>query len=135
MDVNEIMDAVRPMTLAAKKEIAYKVIREIDRLEILESAEARFAAIIQTAEEVTGLRYDPERRDYCSVMLRTVTAWRMMDEGHSVSDIGRAMGKDHSSVSHYAAQRRDAKDFPAAYRSQLALYGKLVLALNDKQYD
>lgn len=131
MDVTEIMDSIKALPMGAKKDLAYKVIREIDRIEKLEGAAHRFATLLAIAESVTGLRNDPKRRDSQSVLLRTIIVWRMIDEGYSYTDIGRAMGKDHSTVSYFARMRKDAVAIPMAFREHLTMYGKLVLALND----
>lgn len=131
MDVTEIMDSIKALPMGAKKDLAYKVIREIDRIEKLEGAVQRFATLLAIAESVTGLRNDPKRRDSQSVLLRTIIVWRMIDEGYSYSDIGRAMGKDHSTVSYFARMRKDAVSIPMAFREHLTMYGKLVLALNE----
>jgi uncharacterized protein YerC len=131
MDVTEIMDSIKALPMGAKKDLAYKVIREIDRIEKLEGAAQRFATLLAIAESVTGLRNDPKRRDSQSVLLRTIIVWRMIDEGYSYTDIGRAMGKDHSTVSYFARMRKDAVAIPMAFREHLTMYGKLVLALND----
>lgn len=131
MDVTEIMDSIKALPMGAKKDLAYKVIREIDRIEKLEGAAQRFATLLAIAESVTGLRNDPKRRDSQSVLLRTIIVWRMIDEGYSYTDIGRAMGKDHSTVSYFARMRKDAVSIPMAFREHLTMYGKLVLALND----
>jgi len=133
MDVTEIMDSIKALPMGAKKDLAYKVIREIDRIEKLEGAAQRFATLLAIAESVTGLRNDPKRRDSQSVLLRTIIVWRMIDEGYSYTDIGRAMGKDHSTVSYYARMRKDAVAIPMAFREHLTMYGKLVLALNDNE--
>lgn len=131
MDVTEIMDSIKALPMGAKKDLAYKVIREIDRIEKLEGAAQRFATLLAIAESVTGLRNDPKRRDSQSVLLRTIIVWRMIDEGYSYTDIGRAMGKDHSTVSYFARMRKDAVSIPMAFREHLTMYGKLVLALNE----
>ena len=131
MDVTEIMDSIKALPMGAKKDLAYKVIREIDRIEKLEGAAQRLATLLAIAESVTGLRNDPKRRDSQSVLLRTIIVWRMIDEGYSYTDIGRAMGKDHSTVSYFARMRKDAVSIPMAFREHLTMYGKLVLALNE----
>ena len=131
MDVTEIMDSIKALPMGAKKDLAYKVIREIDRIEKLEGASQRLATLLAIAESVTGLRNDPKRRDSQSVLLRTIIVWRMIDEGYSYTDIGRAMGKDHSTVSYFARMRKDAVAIPMAFREHLTMYGKLVLALNE----
>ena len=131
MDVTEIMDSIKSLPMYEKKDLAYKVIREIDRIEKMEGVTQRRDTVLFTAIRVTGLPYITGSRDAQTVLVREIAAWRMMDEGYSISDIGRAMGKDHSTVSYYARMRKDAVAIPMAFREHLTMYGKLVLALND----
>lgn len=131
MDVTEIMDSIKSLPMGAKKDLAYKVIREIDRIEKMEGVTQRWDTVLFTAIRVTGKPYTTGSRDAQTVLVREIAAWRMMDEGYSISDIGRAMGKDHSTVSYYARMRKDAVAIPMAFREHLTMYGKLVLALND----
>ena len=131
MDVTEIMDSIKALPMGAKKDLAYKVIREIDRIEKMEGVTQRWDTVLFTAIRVTGKQYTTGSRDAQTVLVREIAAWRMMDEGYSISDIGRAMGKDHSTVSYYARMRKDAVAIPMAFREHLTMYGKLVLALND----
>lgn len=131
MDVTEIMDSIKALPMFEKKDLAYKVIREIDRIEKMEGVTQRWDTVLFTAIRVTGLPYITGSRDAKTVLIREIAAWRMMDEGYSISDIGRAMGKDHSTVSYYARMRKDAVSIPMAFREHLTMYGKLVLALNE----
>jgi len=130
MDVSEIMQAVTRLPVGQKKALAYKVIGEIDRIEKMESASQRWDTVLFQAIRVTGYPYQAGSRDAQSVLCRTIAAWRMIEEGYSYTDIGRAMGKDHSTVSYYAGIRRDAIAIPSGFREHLAMYGKLTLALN-----
>jgi len=131
MDVTEIMDSIKSLPMFEKKDLAYKVIREIDRIEKMEGVTQRWDTVLFTAIRVTGKPYTTGSRDAQTVLVREIAAWRMMDEGYSITDIGRAMGKDHSTVSYYARMRKDAVAIPMAFREHLTMYGKLVLALND----
>lgn len=130
MDVTEIMDAVKTLPMGQKKALAYKVIGEIDRIEKMESVAQRWDTVLFTAIRVTGFTYTTGSRDAQSVLCRTISAWRLIEEGYSFSDIGRAMGKDHSTVSYYSKQRKDAIQLPMAFREHLTMYGKLTLALS-----
>lgn len=131
MDVTEIMDSIKSLPMYEKKDLAYKVIREIDRIEKMEGVTQRWDTVLFTAIGVTGYQYTTGSRDAKTVLIREIAAWRMMDEGYSITDIGRAMGKDHSTVSYYARMRKDAVAIPMAFREHLTMYGKLVLALNE----
>ena len=68
-----------------------------------------------------------------SVFVRTLTAWRMMDEGYTQKDIASAMKKDHSTVAYISSIRKAAKQLPNAYRAYLYSFDKLQNALkNDR---
>lgn len=131
MDVTEIMDSIKALPMYEKKDLAYKVIREIDRIEKMVGVTQRWDTVLFTAIRVTGYQYTTGSRDSKTVLIREIAAWRMMDEGYSITDIGRAMGKDHATVSYYARMRKDAVAIPMAFREHLTMYGKLVLALNE----
>lgn len=133
MDAKEIIDSVHNLTLSQQKYVAKWLIWHIDKVEHREAADERYKAIIAVAEEVTNMRNDPKRKDNDSVFVRTLTAWRMMDEGYTQKDIASAMKKDHSTVAYISSIRKAAKQLPNAYRAYLYSFDKLQNALkNDR---
>ena len=131
MDAKELIDAAGQLTLPQQKQVANWLIWHIDKIEHREAAEERYKTIVKTVEEVTNMRNDPKRKDNDSVFVRTLTVWRMIEEGYTQTDIAGAMGKDHSTVAYINGIRKTAKLIPAAYRAHLYSYDKLKLALND----
>ena len=131
MDAKEIIDAAWRLPLGQQKQIANWLIWNIDRTEHRAEASERYADILHTAERVTGKRDDPGRRDGDSVFVRTLAAWRMIEEGYTKMDIARAMGKNHSTIVYIDKQRKAAKELPNAFPAHLSSYNKLNLALND----
>ena len=129
MDAKEITETVLALPIGAKKRLCAKLIWDIDRLAHLADAGDRYAQVVAVAEEVTNMRNDPARKDAGSVFVRTITAWAMLDEGYKLAEIGKAMGKDHSTVAYLKRLRRNAAELPAAYAQYNYAYKKLKKAL------
>ena len=131
MDAKEIIDATRRMSLGKQKYIANWIVWNIDKIEHRQSAEERCATIMSAVEQVTNMTNDPARKDNDSVFVRTLTAWRMMDEGYTKMDISRAIGRDHSTIVYIHKLRKTAEQLPNAYRQHLYFFDKLNKSLND----
>lgn len=129
MDAKEITETVLALPIGAKKRLCAKLIWDIDRLSHLADANDRYAQVVAVAEDVTNMRNDPARQDAGSVFVRTITAWAMLDEGYKLAEIGKAMGKDHSTVAYLKRLRRSAAEVPAAFAQYTYAYKKLKKAL------
>ncbi len=129
MDAKEITETALALPLGYKKHLCERLIRDIHRLEHLAAASYRYTQVLSIAEEVTNMRNDPDRKDAGSVFVRTITTWAMLDEGYTLAEIGKAMGKDHSTVAYLKRLRRNATELPAAYGQYNYAYKKLKNAL------
>ena len=131
MDAREIIEATRQLPLGQQKQIANSIVWNIDKIEHRMDAAERYAVILQTAEAVTNMRNDPTRKDSDSVFVRTLTVWRMIEEGYSKMDVSRASGKNHATIVYLDKIRKAAREIPAAYKAHLNMYNKLIIALNN----
>ena len=129
MDAKEITETALALPVGAKKRLCAKLLWDIDRLEHLADATDRYAQVVAVAEEVTNMRNDPARKDAGSVFVRTIATWAMLDEGYKLAEIGKAMGKDHSTVAYLKRLRRNAAEVPAAFAQYTYAYKKLKQAL------
>lgn len=129
MDAKEITETALALPIGQKKRLCAKLLWDIDRLEHLADATDRYTRVVAVAEEVTNMRNDPARKDAGSVFVRTITTWAMLDEGYTLAEIVRAMGKDHSTVAYLKRLRRNATELPAAYGQYTYAYKKLKNAL------
>lgn len=129
MDAKEITETALALPIGQKKRLCAKLLWDIDRLEHLADATDRYTRVVAVAEEVTNMRNDPARKDAGSVFVRTITTWAMLDEGYTLAEIARAMGKDHSTVAYLKRLRRNATELPAAYGQYTYAYKKLKNAL------
>ena len=88
------------MTLAERKEIALRILSEVEKEVGTLDATIRFRMLVPFAESALGVSYSPlpmsRRRE--DVMVRWFVAKQMAEEGYSHSEIGRAMLRNHSSV-------------------------------------
>ena len=101
MDTQErIVREVRKMTLAERKEIALRILSDVEKEVGTLDATVRFHMLVPFAESALGVSYSPlpmsRRRE--DVMVRWFVAKQMAEEGYTRADIGRAMLRNHSSV-------------------------------------
>lgn len=131
MDAKEIIDATRKMSLGQQKFIANWIVWNIDKMEHRQSAVDRCSAIMSVVEQVTHMVNDPKRKDGDSVFVRTLTTWRMIEEGYTKMDISRAIGRDHSTIVYIDKLRKTAKQLPKVYRQHLYFFDLVNKTLNN----
>jgi hypothetical protein len=81
----------------------------------------RCAYLISVAEEVTGHRMDDTRSD-ANALVRKFVAYRLDEEGYGRSETGKAMKKDHSTVTNLYQKMNDILSLPKLYSREVALY-------------
>lgn len=81
----------------------------------------RYASLLPAAEAATGTRLT-ERRSNDNTLVRVFLAYRLSEEGYGLSEIGRAMGRNHSTISHLIKRFRDMLLLPIVYKEEIALY-------------
>ena len=92
--------------------------------------EERYLFLVKKAEEATGSKLG-KSRDKWNSFLRKMVAHRLVREGYGVCEIGRAMGKDHSSVSCMAKRMDDLLYFPRVYAEENGLYAAFLNAVGE----
>ena len=95
-----------------RREIVDGIVESIERDESAVDALTRFAQLVRTAEAVFGIQYNPDRQYPRDAYVRNVCAVVMRDEGYTLSSIGKAMGRNTSSV---IAMQHRAGDMAAGY--------------------
>ena len=81
-----------------RREIVDGIVESIKRDESAVDALTRFAQLVRVAEAVFGTVYNPDRQYPADAYVRTVCAWEMRREGYTLSQIGRSMGRNTSSI-------------------------------------
>jgi len=121
MDQQErIVRAANKLPLSERKAVALRILDGVEKEVGTIDAAVRFRMLVPLAEEALGTSYSPlpmsRRRE--DVMIRMFAAAQMVEEGYSTTQIGRAMLRNHSSVT---AMMRSMKELKAGYYGPLAL--------------
>lgn len=134
MDTTERIEFVVRTAARLAPEDREAVARRIMEETPVPKADARYAALLAVAEDVTNHTMT-RTRDFENVAIRRMVSFRMREEGFHVSDIARAMGMHHASVVHYCAQMRDALDEPIFYANDLRQYARFKDAVEEADRD
>ena len=83
----------------------------------------RYAEVLAAAERAVGVKMNPGR-DAVTTTVRSFVAYRLHKEGYSYNDIGRMMGRDHSTVVHLVERKENALSVPGAYKSETEMFNR-----------
>lgn len=116
-----IVRQIRKLPSEERRYIIGAAIQDLDRDLLKPNGPDRYAILLQLAEQATGHRMTGSRsRDNTDI--RTLVAAEMRSEGFTLYEIGRYMGKDHSTVIHYTKLLGDALAFPNAFADLIQKY-------------
>lgn len=102
-----------------------------EQAEIDRSAIKDYHAIVAAAELAVGAKMDGTRHAD-SVMIRRFVAFRMRHDGHTLVEISKAMGVDHSTVSHYVRTMKEELDLPNVFRRDIELFDNFNKILDEQ---
>ena len=77
--------------------------------------------ILSKAEEAIGRKLT-SARNADNTLIRCFVAHKMHQEGYSLSEIGKQMHRDHSTISHLDRLMSDMLSVPNAYKKEVELY-------------
>lgn len=78
----------------------------------------RYLQVLSVAERASGVRLT-ESREAGNALIRSIVAYRLVKEGYHYSEIGKAMGRNHSTISHYVRKVENMLSVPLAYRREV----------------
>lgn len=78
----------------------------------------RYKEILPIAEKIVGFKNRKERT-FDLTVLRCMVATKLREEGYGVSDIGRTMKYDHSTVSFYLGKKKDFFALPNIFEREV----------------
>ena len=114
----------RPFSESASQDnckCALRMLRE--RYDCTAPIAERYEEVLAAAEEAVGVKLNPGR-DAVTTTVRSFVAYRLHKEGYSYTDIGRMMGRDHSSVIHLVERKENALSVPGAYKSETEMFNR-----------
>jgi len=94
-----------------------------DRYDCIAPIAERYDEVLDAAEKAVGVKLNPGR-DAMTTTVRSFVAYRLHKEGYSYTDIGRMMGRDHSSVIHLVERKENALSVPGAYKTENEMFNR-----------
>lgn len=81
----------------------------------------RYEYILDRAEKSVGEKLSSQRTAG-NTLIRSIVAYQMRKEGYTITDIGKQMNRDHSTVTHLVRKFNDMLSVPAAYESEIEMF-------------
>ena len=69
--------------------------------------------------------YDPTNRERQNVIVRVITANVLLRMGCTENSVGKAMGKDHSTIHHYKETMNTWFNYPGLYKEEVTIWNKI----------
>lgn len=69
--------------------------------------------------------YDPRNRKRQNVIVRIITANVLLGMGCTENSVGKAMGKDHSTIHHYKETMNTWFNYPGLYKEEVTIWNKI----------
>jgi len=114
---------VRTAAVLSPEERAVAAERIVSQDPVPATGRPDYGTLMDAAEKAVGRTMDRTRRRE-SVLIRELVAYRMREDGHTLTDIARVIGVRHSTVVHYLRKMCDRFDVPACYADDLRMYAK-----------
>jgi len=123
-DIQEILDAVERLREQEEEPTAEKILRSIlDENECPPSVGERFPSVLACAETAVGRKLSRERCED-NTLIRSFVSYQLREEGYGYCEIGRMLGRDHSTVIHLYNKMSDILSVPNAYRREIDMFRK-----------
>ena len=128
MEIAELKQQCESLSPEERRELAnYLLLRDSGRKPL--NAE-RCKTLLGYMSRIYGREILPNCRDAWCVWSRTFVAYQMLIEGYSVSEIGRQMNKDHTTIIHLRKKMEDVFDLPQAYQDILPIWEQFQKRIN-----
>ena len=72
--------------------------------------------------------YDPTNRKRQNVIVRVITANVLLGIGCTENSVGKAMGKDRSTIYHYKVTMNTWLEYPGIYKQEINIWNKIKQA-------
>lgn len=106
--------------------IEKEVLRRLrDKYDAIPNPSERFAEIKEAAERATGTRLGKSRERW-NMLVRCFISRQMRREGYSLSEIGKAMGRDHASIVNQTRKLEWMLSHPKAYMDEADKYERFL---------
>lgn len=94
------------------------------------SVDERYGQILSVAEQTTKMKLT-DTREAGNALIRSIVAYRLVKEGYHYTEIGTAMGRNHSTISHYVRKVENMLSIPVAYKREISLFKEIERILDE----
>lgn len=91
----------------------------------------RYDVLIQVMQDILGEEIPREGRKAEWVWARTMAVYQMRQEGYTLCDIGKQMGRNHASVIHLLDKMQNALDYPVMYPDVMPIWFNFKVKLKN----
>lgn len=84
------------------------------------SVSERYEQVLRAAECASGRKLT-KTRENGNALIRAIVAYRLAQEGYHYVEIGRTIGRDHSTVSHYIRKIENMMLVPNSYKLEISI--------------
>lgn len=96
------------------------------------SKDEYISKVIQAMEKASGHTFDYETRRDASAWERTIVADHLLAEGYTTIEIGKALNRDHSTVTFMKGRMAKLRKYRNMYPIETKLYNKFNAIVYDK---
>ena len=123
-----LIDAIQALSLREKEEL-YSHIGQLIQEEKFykEDEEVRKMEEIKMAvcSAMGVFAYDPTNRERQNVIVRVITANVLLEMGYTENSVGKAMGKNHSTIHYYKVTMDTWNEYPGVYKEELTIWNQI----------
>lgn len=123
-----LIDAIQALSLREKEELyshigqliyEEKFYKEDEGVRKMEEVKMSVCAAMNLTT------YDPRIRKRQNVIVRIITANVLLGMGCTETSVGKAMGKDHSTIHHYKETMNTWFNYPGLYKEEVTIWNKI----------
>ena len=128
-----ILRSAYPITEACCTRAIERIRARVEAAE-MEPRKRRYDQLVSIAEMACCGRLTDFRNDM-SVKIRALVAWRLAEEGHSRTQIGNVMGRQHSTVTALINKIKTWKSVPGFYYNELTQLNRFECLAKESEKD
>lgn len=116
-----LMNAIQSLSLQDKERLCSYLEQLIQDEKLRKMEEIKMS--VCAAMNLTT--YDPKIRKRQNVIVRIITANVLLGMGCTENSVGKAMGKDHSTIHHYKETMNTWFNYPGLYKEEVTIWNKI----------
>ena len=90
----------------------------------------RYKTLLEIAEKITEHHYQ-DNRQFGNVLIKCLVSNRLREEEYTLSEIGRAMNKHHSTIMFYLDKMKDMSSLPLIYANEMRMRSLFNYAIEE----